>query len=476
MDKKPEFHLLILFQGSAAEDYSKKTKEYFSNIDIVGYQLIFKFISDWPAGVGNSVLDQFYTGVHWADAAIAIIAEDQRYASQNAGNIYFEMGWWMAKKSHDTLFVYAEETELVIPPTDLIGQVIPRFSKGNIGEKYEDLRGKIERTILSNKKITSGYLFDNNYLYKNELKIRDTIGNGEWEPVKTFYCENFSDPSNDLDRFKCSFRKVSVSLISEMYRMAENHKLCSEIISSFQEIAMCCEIMSTSEGLKGSKEYAWVLRADRARQDAFVKLRKSIGVLESIMTNYITVSVRKDVQIDNPWKKLKRFLEYRLETAQYIFENVNKRNTMSQELKHLYALFKEKFETTEFNTNKDNLDSFINIIQDIRNDNQYTSSEYYQQGTHKEMQNNIFLCKQFCRYLKLLLTFFNSHFYDYWYSAFSLTDSKSKQPLEDLQKTFNSIIDKIPQNNFNYYIESDNRKPKFYFPHIWPEPYEVKNG
>ncbi len=100
--------ILLIYQGGESKTHAEKLADHFSRAPTKDRLCLFFAAEQETSGC---LLEHVETAINDADAAIALIAPDTRPAS-SAGNLWLEVGYWIASKPRDALMLVVLNTDL----------------------------------------------------------------------------------------------------------------------------------------------------------------------------------------------------------------------------------------------------------------------------------------------------------------------------------------------------------------------------
>jgi hypothetical protein len=455
MNKKndiPEYSikLLILYQGNDAKKLADNlieplSKELGGDIQCtpktVGFQ---KDISN------NYVKDRYIEMIEWADAAIAIICFDDRFASE-AGNIWFEIGWWYAKKPEKSIAICLQEHEKVEVISNIKGIVIPTFNNlDDIIDIAKDLVREVgdkiyPRTDTNQDKYLNGK-------YSDYLKIRDTIGSYTWQPEDALYCQHLNKSVEHDLKTICKFRKSSTIFISELLRMGRVNRENIYIRQLLNEVVFYADLALETESIffesQNNEMTIKNLRHQYRRRYLTIMVNK-LSRLESIINELIQSRCKLYVvPAKDPWEKLKFFIQYRIKI---VVENKDQFNIniMDHQLDKIYS----------------NVETLVDWARNVlANDIEENNFYKYRRGEKKQSEDAAIKIEKFVTYMKDFIAILDTLNYEYFNNCRKKMNSCfniDSNPFHDIINTLNYVTNELPQNTNEYIL-----------PHIWPDEKE----
>lgn len=453
--EKRVVRLLLLYQGEKAEELADGIivpleKDWAGDIGCVCDALKFG-----EAYAQMDLWHEYTKRVAWADAAVAILAVDTRAASL-VGNVWFEIGWWIAKKPYKTLLICVQDHPKVAAISDFEGRKAPRFSSPE--ELLKEIRKHVAfvASMKSASREAGGKRYDQNGRYLDASKLKDTLGCDKWNQQGVHTCEHLilrlsnasSDGENESQTLECDFRKQSTGFISELLRMARAGRECTEIQEAFQHFAVSASLALATDKQPIDKDNKSrdENRRDEARckhlDDMVLRLRKLGNLVKEL------VLPRKKYYhpvAEDEWEKLRYFIEYRLDMPWEQSYGMK----VPQDL--LLAVQGMKSMAEPFT------DWARRLIQDGVSKNPYYLQHRGASDASTEEANRIREYKRLAETMGELLDHIGCEYFRLCRQ--SMKDIFcARNPFADLRHTLSALRSNLPHN-----------KEGYAFPHIWPE-------
>lgn len=442
-------NILILYQGKVAKSYADPLSSRLNNKDLGGnYKYKANQVGFHEDDSSKYILTIFLNDLVWADGAVAIIGPDKRMSSKT-GNIWYEIGWWHAKKSPENLLICTLEDKDVDVITDYNGKIVPRFS--NNDDLLSTVLSHIHKVGDAIYKIEEykNRDFDENDNYSMNLKIFDTLGHKHYPIHGVYNCEHLI-LRGDKNTIDCDYRIKSIHFISELIRMGEKDRETSELMNCFYQIARYAnETIRAEERIyhRNDKQHDIIDRRYN-RQDKYDRMIEWIYELIRKMKQFFELSLNSDLDIKkNLWNELAFYMEYRVDIAITYFEFLKGLQLYLSNLKTL----------------KNRINDFINWMENLTNDKfDYHKSNFYQEGINlgdksKDEANDIRFFSIIAENMAQLLDYFSCEYFRKCQEII-FENIDSENPFIDIRNTFKKIVEALPHN-----------QKECLYPKIWPQ-------
>lgn len=453
-------NLLILYQGEEAKTFADGIAQPLSK-DLPGdIHCEHRQVGYHEDKSDTHVFDLYLKDMAWADASIAIVAFDPRFASKT-GNIWFEIGWWYAKKPPGTILICLQENENVSTVSDNAGIVAPKFSDlRELVEKAKDLVQDVASKKYPEDK-PHGERYHPDGRYSDTCKLMDTLGLDRWPPGGVFTCEHLIlRPQRDIKAtsgqdkaliIECDFRKQSVILVSELMRMARANRENAEVQNAFFQFAKyASEALATDSTSFDHRDASLnETHRDDKRQKALEKMVEWLGKLGDTISELMLP--RSQLYLEpavDAWEKLRCFIEYRVKTA---IKNRKRMLGLQFEYPQMQVLLVYAKPFTSWA--RDLLHANSNFRQNAYFLKRKTKGEESEQEANQIADH----CK-LAEGMAVLLDYMGQQYFRTCRNVIKAI-LESANPFHDIRQTFSNIRVKLPHNNHR----------DFQFPDIWPD-------
>lgn len=356
--------ILVLYQGKDAKNVRQHVGEQLERAGVNPNRVT-------NVEENTLTLQKFTELAQECNGAVAIIVPDERSASE-AGNIWFELGYWLGVNSFDTILMCLQKAPdnydfnnsgpwPVKQISNLEGYPRCEF------QEPKDLDVHIVRFVNKLKDKLKPYnpqiRHDENGVYNEQLKIKDSI-------LRGMNGCNPSDLQKCPDRTgepECLYRKQSLCLIAELFRIGRFNKEYAAFESCLYRIAHnCTQILATND----QDELRESERHSKRRQ----LMRDLQGLIEELHEAGEQLLRRDESYNENPmsvWEHIERFLEYR-----YRVYKVNQ-----------WLITGESDITENIEQCKENVTKFCKWAQ-IVNSEIYKQTRFYKEGYYQFVNEN----------------------------------------------------------------------------------------
>ncbi len=319
----------IIFQGEKGKEivdsFSGKFHKFGNK-----YDTHFHLTSFHPDTTEASIYSRVQQDAVECDAAIAIIADDDRHASV-AGNLWFEIGLWLAQKPASRLII---------------------CKKGNVNleEKHEqlisDIHGKPAPSFIDNEKIWT-HIFEfvinlnpqNCNLSIPYSKVNDIFnrnGSPMWISKETYHC---GSNNNEV----CGFREQSLEFSAELLRMGKvNHEreLLALIISKIACFSGVFRSVIENPNVPENQfaEHLAQTSRNKMHQETLNKLSDALDEVKEFGNDLIRASEHYPKNY-KPLDRVSEFLTFRIETCLELFEEIKLIKNISESKDEIESLF-----------------------------------------------------------------------------------------------------------------------------------------
>lgn len=311
----------IIFQGDEGKDIVKDLSDEFLKCSNEK-NIIFHCTSFHPDNAEGSVYKRVQQDAAECNAAIAIIANDLRGAS-TAGNLWFEIGLWLAQRPSDRLIICKKENvtldskhnELI---TDINGKVVPSFT--NNETLWNHIFKFVTTLDLKPKKNNQSTQYN---------KIDDIYNKNKssmWLTGHSYHCHS---KNNQV----CSFREQSFEFSAELLRMGKVNRERELLALIISRIATYSGMYRTEKEECDNKNIPFKLT--NKRRKILKNLNKS---LVKIIDFDAKINSPHYSDQREPLERVSMFLTYRLETCCNLFEEFRKRDEVYESEDELKTL------------------------------------------------------------------------------------------------------------------------------------------
>lgn len=253
------------------------------------------------------------------DAAVAIVTLDDRDAWV-AGNLWFEIGLWLAQKPERDLVLCVDrkidKRKLKGPISDLVGKVAKPFS--GVGELWTIVH---EHIMNVHKRYRTPLAAPPGADRPPELKVRDTFAppDTRWESDASYYCPN----PEKTEAFVCPYRKASLGFSAELLRMGRVNRERSFIASDLIEIGTLADQVCRTHGRMGKGTDFRDLARQGLLDALFARIEEFFSQVNDLLARGKN-AYRGDRH--DPHERLAEFIEDRLDVAERVLTAMQHRD------------------------------------------------------------------------------------------------------------------------------------------------------
>jgi hypothetical protein len=314
-----QLHILLLWEGPTADGVRNRLKEEFAarwqdKHERKGWSLKLHDVQQFSPTADKGYLNRVHTLVKKCDCAIALQAYHSRIASNGAGNLWLEVGIWIARNGpHNLAITCKQETEdkdssqYVKPPSNFDGaHHIDYVEDEKLFDALDSWLGECFVKIADHDGAEDALMSwrpSAKYASTDDERIdrvRETCG----EPAAAWLAQHLQICKETHGRGDCT--SDALTFVAELLRMGKAARELSDVSSALNKIANAAEAAANS-------------KVNSVTRQAMQNLGDALDDLVTLANNQLRRPGRPE---ERDWKRIQSYLEFRLERFECEKRNV----------------------------------------------------------------------------------------------------------------------------------------------------------